>query len=310
MSSLSLRKTCLVLLAQALFTSSLRAKDPVDRSHLLAKQVNEILADLQDTKYQSKTEVDAAKGIFRSNCSGLISHLLRHNFPESYLTVRGENAPWKVRPLAVTFYETFIAAGRNEESKPGWQKVPKMMDVKPGDIIAWRKLILKQGFNTGHVCVIAGHPTLEPDGRVKVRIIDSTSGRHANDTRPPGVTGLGAGDMWFAVNEEGEPVGYWFNEKSKRSRTHKIAIGRLVPIKISGAIHPKATPSPALATTSPDLVFIGLSTEEAIQLASQRKLTSRLIVDNGNRLPVSKTIDDKRVNFVTKGGKVVRTIRG
>ena len=306
----TLRKTLLVFLVQILVTSAGWSKEPTDRSHLFAKHVNEVLAGLKDTNYQSKTEVDASKGIFRCNCSGLISHILRHHFPESYLTVRGENAPWKIRPLAVTFYETFVAAGRKEGAKPGWEKVPKIMDAKPGDIIAWRKLILKQGLNTGHICMIAGTPTLEADGRVKVRIVDSSGSRRANDTRPEGVDGVGSGDMWFAINEKGEPVGYWLNEKANRSRTHKIAIGRLVPIKVSAAIHPNAVKAPAIIPTSPDLAFIGLSADQALKLAEERRIAARVIVDNGNRLPVSKTLNDDRVNFVTKDGKVVRTIRG
>lgn len=293
----------------SLLLSAGLAKEPADNSHLFAKEIEKVFTNLKDTNYQSKTVVDHANGVFQCNCSGLISHILRHHFPESYLTVRGDNAPWKIRPLAVTFYETFMAAGRKEGAKPGWEKVPKLMDVKPGDIIAWRKLILKQGLNTGHVCMIAGYPTLEADGRVKVRIVDSTSGRHANDSRPDGVTGVGSGDMWFAINEEGEPVGYWFNEDSKRSRTYKIAVGRLVPIKASTAIHPKAVPVTA-PTPSPDLAFIGLTPEEGAKLASQRKLEARLIVNNGTKLPVSKTLNDQRVNFVTQDGKVIRTIRG
>jgi len=305
-----LQKILLALLVQSLVISTGWSKEPTDRSHLFAKHVNEVLVGLKDTNYQSKTEVDATKGIFRCNCSGLISHILRHHFPESYLTIRGENAPWKIRPLAVTFYETFMAAGRNDGAKPGWEKVPKMMEAKPGDIIAWRKLILKQGLHTGHVCMVAGFPTREPDGRVKIKIVDSSGGRRANDTRPDGVTGVGSGEMWFAINEKGEPVGYWLNEKANRSRTHKVAIGRLVPIKISGAIHPRALPVPAVVPTSPDLAFIGLTAEEATQLAAQRRLAARIIVDNGKRLPISKTLNDERVNFVTKDGKVVRTIRG
>lgn len=310
MTFFPIRITGLILLFQALLLLAGPAKEPGDRSHLFAAQVEEVLAGLKDTKYQSKTVVDPKNGVFRCNCSGLISHILRNHFPESYLTVRGTKAPWKVRPLAVTFYETFMAAGENSATKPGWRKVPKMMEVKPGDIIAWRKLSLIQGLNTGHVCMIAGFPTLEEDGRVRVRIVDSTSGRHFNDTRPKGVKGVGAGEMWFAINDAGEPIGYWMNEKSKRSKTNKIAVGRLVPIKVSGALHPQETIVAALVGDSEDLDFVGLSADEAVRLADKRNIEHRIIVENGSRKAISKILDDERVNFVVKDGKVLRTIRG
>lgn len=286
------------------------AKEPVDKSHLFAREMNVILKGLKDTNYQSRTEVDPSKGIFRGNCSGLITYILRNHFPEAYLTVRGKDAPWKIRPLAVTFYETFMAAGRKEGAKPGWERVPKLMDVKPGDIIAWRKPILKQGLNTGHVCMIAGLPTLEPDGRIKVRVADSTSGRHANDSRPKGVNGVGTGDMWFEVNEKGEPIAMWLNENSKRNPKYKIAMGRIIPIKVSTAIHPKAVPAPTKTPPSPDLPFLGLTIEKANRLAAKHGLEARVIVLDGKHLPVSKSLNPNRINLVLQKGKVIRTIRG
>lgn len=294
---------------QILLTSLSQAKEPSDRSQEFAQRMNEILVGLKDTRYQSKTVVNSAKGVFRCNCSGLISHILRRHFPESYLTVRGKNAPWKIRPLAVTYYETFVAATEHDNTKPGWRRVQKMMDIKPGDIIAWRKPSLIQGRHTGHIVMAASKPILESDGRVKIRVADSTSRRHANDTRPRGVKGVGAGDMWFAINKEGEPVGYWLNEKPRQSKTNKIAIGRLVPIKIQTALHPKAIPL-ATKKPSPDYDFLGMTQKQAIKLAGGRNLKTRIIVIDNKRKPVSKTLNDDRVNLIIKDGKVIRTIRG
>ncbi|MGJ8694849.1 MAG: hypothetical protein ACSHYF_00895 [Verrucomicrobiaceae bacterium] len=308
MKKITTTKIAGFLVLQLLILQGVSGKTVADRSHVFAEKMNEILVDLKDTHYQSKTVVDPEKGVFRCNCSGLISHLLRHHFPESYLTVRGSKAPWKVRPLAVTFYETFMVA--EDGRKPGWQKVNRIMDAKPGDIVAWRKLTIKEGYNTGHVVMVASQPVLDADGRVKVRIVDSSSGRRANDTRPKGVSGVGSGDMWFSIDEEGRPIAYWLNEKSNRSKSNKIAIGRIVPITVKDALFPKPVPAKAPKEVLADRDFIGMTGEDAERLAENRGLIPRVIVKEGERLAVSKTLNDERVNMVVKSGKVIRTIRG
>jgi hypothetical protein len=295
------------VLLQILLTARSPGEEPLDFSGLYAKRMETILGNLTETKYQAKTVVDHQKGIFKGNCSGLIGYVLRENFPEAYLSIRGSRAPWRARPLAVTYYETFVSVGEKGHSKPAWQRIRKMMDVKPGDIIAWRKLSLTEGLATGHICVIASKPILEADGRVRVRLIDSTSGRHFKDTRKPGTNGVGAGEMWFAVNEKGEPEGFWLHENSKRSKTNKIAIGRMMPVKETAAIYPKgATPKSERSDTG----FLGLGEAEAVELAKARKIKFRVIERDGKIVPVTREINNRRVNFIIRRGKIFRTIRG
>lgn len=302
--------TGLAVFVQILCTSFTRGQEPADLSHLYAKKVETIVANLRETKYQSKTVVDHDKGLFKGNCSGFIGYVLRENFPEAYLSVRGNRAPWRARPLAVTYYETFVSVGENDLSKPSWQRVRRMMDVKPGDIIAWRKLTLAEGLNTGHICMIAGKPVMDPDGRVRVRIIDSTSGHHAKDTRKPGTNGVGAGEMWFAVNAAGEPEGYWLHEKSKRSKTNKIAVGRMIPVTRKGAFYPLATGAQRPVASLLDQDFLDLTEAAATDLAVKRHLKFRVIEKDGLMQAISREINSKRVNVVLRKGKVVRTIRG
>jgi hypothetical protein len=309
-ASLITRKMKILFAAFLLIQSPLTAAGPVDHSHLYGKEIEVILKNLKETKYQSKTVVDHAQGTFRGNCSGLIGYVLREKFPEAYLSVRGNRAPWRARPLAVTYYETFVSVGEKGHSKPSWKRVRKMMDAKPGDIIAWRKLSLTEGLHTGHICVIAGKPALEADGRVRVRIIDSTSGRHFNDTRKPGTNGVGAGEMWFAVNAAGEPDGFWLHEKSKRSKTNKIAIGRIVPVKLSTAVQPQPKKGKPIKGALPDTGYLGLSEKAASELATERKVKFRVIEKDGVAQSVSREITEKRVNFIIRKGKVFRTIRG
>lgn len=298
------------VLMQISFTGLALAEESRDLSHVYAQQAEQIVGNLRETKYQSKTVVDHEKGIFKGNCSGFVGHVLREHFPEAYLSVRGNRAPWKARPLAVTYYETFVSVGEEGHSKPAWHRVRKMMDVKPGDIIAWRKLTLSEGLNTGHICVIAGKPVMEADGRVRVRVIDSTSGRHAKDTRKEGTNGVGAGEMWFAVNELGEPEGFWIHENAKRSKTNKIAIGRIMPVVERASFYPRATGVQCPVESLADQDFLNLPEAEAQTLADQRNLQFRVIEREGQIQAVTREITNKRINVIVKSGKVVRTIRG
>ncbi|MFT6863359.1 MAG: hypothetical protein ACJAVK_001920 [Akkermansiaceae bacterium] len=290
--------------------SFVSAATPVDLSGLNHQEMEGLLRDLKVTRYQSKTVVDHATGTFKGNCSGLIGYVLRRRFPEAYLSVRGMWAPWRARPLAVTYYETFVSVGKEGHSKPAWKRVRKMVEVKPGDIIAWRKLSITQGLNTGHICMIAGKPVVEKDGRVRVRVIDSTSGRHFNDTRKPGTNGVGAGEMWFSINAAGEPDGYWMHEKSKRSKTHKIAIGRIVPVFFSAALQPQPKKDGQVVTGAFDADYLGQTEAGAAEIAMKRKVKFRVIERDGVSLPVTHEITEKRVNFVIKRGKILRTLRG
>ncbi len=98
-----------------------------------------------------------------------------------------------------------------------------MMDVRPGDILAWRKTDIEQGVSSGHTLMIASLPEEERDDRIRVRVIDSTRKPHANDTRPSGTLGVGAGDMWFTTDRDGEPIGFFVDQRTAGGEAHEEA---------------------------------------------------------------------------------------
>lgn len=266
------------------------------RGALFAQRVEDLLAVTKETNYQHTTSIDEKKGIVRCDCSGLIGFVLRHEYPEAYVCLRGKQAQWRRRPLAVTFYETFLAAGQNAKalgasqtglSQAGpWQQVVRMKDVVPGDIVAWRKQKLKQGSTTGHVCMVAGYPTELESGHVRVRIIDSTR----NSER----SGFGSGFKTFLVNEVGEPIGYI---NGTRITKLQVAAGRLAE-------------STTTEVGSEEADFVGMDVAQAIVLAKDRNLTARIIRQDNEAELVPWKIKPTRLNFIVRHGKVIRVIRG
>ena len=214
----------IVMMVALLWSSHAIAQDKTPGKKLIMR-LEAMLDKMELTQYQAHTEIDEKKNNYQCDCSGLVCYLLRSDFPAAYKQLDGVESPWRVRPYSVTFYETFIRAGKGKVE--GWERIHKLLDARPGDVLAWRKKKITKGVSTGHTLVIAGLPELEKDGRVRVRVIDSTRKIHADDSRPEGTNGVGAGTMWFEVDEAGMPVRFFVDDKGKRSQQMMIAIGRL-----------------------------------------------------------------------------------
>ena len=279
---------------------SVKADDPAQHSPgaKFSANLEQMLASVKISSYEHRTDIDVPAGRFNCDCSGLLGYALRTSFPEAYLALQGDLAPWKSRPLAVTFYETFDRAG--EEGDGLWKKIPHLADARPGDLLAWRKPQLEKGKTTGHVLMIAGLPKVESDGRIRVRVIDSTDKPHENDTRRDGGSGLGAGEMRFEVDETGQAVAFIRHKDSGRIDSNLILIGRLQSGKEAAA-----------TTIAVDRDLIELNEEAAAKLAKERGLDWRIIKRDGVVSPVSLSRPNpKRLNVVIEDGKVARIRRG
>ena len=194
----------------------------------LAREVHRIVANMKHTKYSHPTRVDEAAGSYELDCSGLACYVLKRVLPDHYRSVtipKGQS-----RATAMNFHDYYAKASTAARGKDGWRRIERIVDVRPGDILAWRAAVPKPG-STGHVVIIDGRPLLTRDGQVCVAIIDSTSTGHGNDTRPKGQTGIGRGLMWFAVDAQGRPTGYRWSHPTGKLQNRSIAIGRPVPIR-------------------------------------------------------------------------------
>jgi hypothetical protein len=188
-------------------------------------EADHVLGQLTSTTYRHRTHVVEAAGIYETDCKGLIAFLLRKVSPTRLAVI--PLAAGRRHPRAVEYYEYFReqpAVG--QPSVSGWNRVPRLSDALPGDILAWRYREIVLGKNTGHVLIIDSKPERQDDDVYRVAVIDSTGTPHDDDSRPPGGTGIGKGVMWFKVNAEGTAVAYRRNSELP-FKSAPIEIGRM-----------------------------------------------------------------------------------
>jgi hypothetical protein len=194
----------------------------------VAAEAARIVANVRTAVYSHSTKTDEAAGVYELDCSGLVRYVLRRTSPGHLAAVVAETAETSTLPRAVEFYSVFKARLDTGLPRGGWAAVPRLLDARPGDIIAWRLPVALPG-NSGHIVIVAATPVAEPDGSVRVVVIDSTTTPHDSDTRAPGATGVGSGTMWFRVDAAGAPVAYRRNS-SLTFHEQQTSIGRLTAL--------------------------------------------------------------------------------
>ncbi len=89
-----------------------------------------------------------------------------------------------------------------------WNKVDNVKELQPGDILVFRNNKNSHTGVSGHVMVVMNKPTRIQDAFM-VRVTDSASSGHSQDTRLPHTSGIGIGTMQIKVNPDtGEPSAY------------------------------------------------------------------------------------------------------
>jgi hypothetical protein len=153
------------------------------------------------------------------DCSGYVNRVLKRAAPRSFAAL----AELRRRPRAREYVE------RIERGGDGWQRIARVADLLPGDVIAWRYEpghSSKDPRATGHVVVVVDAP--EPAGPEmwRVRVSDSARSGHSYDTRPKGTSGVGAGTMLVAVDSNGGPVATAWSLRGHFDTDETIAMGR------------------------------------------------------------------------------------
>lgn len=217
---------CLVLGAN--FGRADEAKNEDAPSPVL-RFAKEEFAGMKSTVYQHKTQVDAKTGDYRYDCVGFVSHALRHAAPQAWASTTKTLGLAKGHIPSPGGYRRFFS-GLATQPQPGWEMVAKVADLRPGDVVAWE---YKTERSSGHAAIIGSTPVKGSDGSWTVEVYDSTSARHAEDSRPNDPrtetleatgrkSGLGHGTMALLENPAtGALAGYRWSPKAK---------GVLVPI--------------------------------------------------------------------------------
>lgn len=187
--------------------------------------LEQVRANLRRTRYQHATVVREREGVFLWDCSGMAAWVLRRAAP------RAMGAISRARPVARDF-ASVIERAPTTRARAGWQRVERIEDARPGDVFAWRR---PRGFpsrNTGHVGFVVDAPVPVPaiPGAYAVRIADSTSWGHQDDTRvDDGVGGFGMGTLVFLTDGQGRGTHYgWAGTRSEGYVVTPIVFGRVV----------------------------------------------------------------------------------
>jgi hypothetical protein len=201
-------------------------------TRLIYKEAVRILNGIEQTKYIHVTQMDEEKGIYLCDCSGFCGYVLSR-------TVSKENpkdllGDGKGRPRARDFELTFAAAPTKPDRESRWQRIERVLDARPGDILAWRHEVDRPN-NSGHVVIIAEKPVVEESGLVRVVMIDSTTKPQVDDTRPAGTSGIGKGTMWLKVDEHGRAIAHVRGSRDAKPQEEAISIGRALPVRKDAA---------------------------------------------------------------------------
>jgi hypothetical protein len=191
-----------------------------------------ILEGIKRTEYKHRTEIDEEKGVYLCDCSGLVGYVLNRTVGKE--DGSGALGDGRKRPRAMDYEKFFAATSAEPSEKSRWQRVERLADARPGDVIAWRHEKPRPG-NTGHVVLVDQAPVEEEDGLVRLVYIDSTTLQQDGDSRPDGVTGVGRGTMWFVVDEWGRAVAHVRGSRDAEPRKEAISIGRALPFKAKPA---------------------------------------------------------------------------
>jgi hypothetical protein len=202
-----------------------RAANPAARS--VYKEAVRILESIEKTKYQHRTQIDEEKGEYYCDCSGFVGYVLNRTVGKDGTGALGDG---RNRPLAMHYEQYFANSPTKRDREARWQRIERLADARPGDIIAWRHEVPKPG-NTGHVVIVYQRPVLEEDGLVRVVFIDSTSRPMFDDTRPKGTSGIGRATMWFKIDDKDRPVAHIRGARDAEPKTEAISIGRALPVK-------------------------------------------------------------------------------
>ncbi len=186
--------------------------------------VDQIRTTLVESRYQHPTSVRAKDGVYLWDCSGMAAWILRRAAPHALLALGSS------RPVARDFVAA-IERAPTTKARGGWQRVARISDVMPGDVFAWRRPRGLPSKNTGHVGIVLDRPLPVPGvaGGWAVRIADSTSSHHQDDSRTDDADGgFGIGTLVFLADDQGRATSYgWAGTRSEWYIVTPIAFGRV-----------------------------------------------------------------------------------
>jgi hypothetical protein len=210
------------------------ASDAASAGDRVLAEASRIFSSARSTTYQHHTSVDEATGTFDVDCSGFVGYVLARVAPDARSELQTATAK---RPRAKDFTAFFASLPTDGGDAPKatgaprahWRRVVRAADLRPGDVIAWKRPADSHSKNTGHTLIVRAPITVRAD-LVEVPIYDSTGLRHGKgDVRAAGSkSGVGEGTVALRVGVGGAPIAFrWAMTGLYRDHTTDIALGRV-----------------------------------------------------------------------------------
>ena len=168
----------------------------------LVNKIENLLSSLKETKYSGTFLAEEDNGIYHTNCSAIILHLLEKV---------GEKIPHR---RAYEIYEYFKASDH--------YVFDDINQLRPGDIIVWRKNVIPNTGDSGHVCIFMNLVEIK-EREAMIRIFDAARDPHDNDGRE---TGVGIGDLKLLHSSQ-KVKGFVWSSLLKKTKFTDIIFVRL-----------------------------------------------------------------------------------
>ena len=173
----------------------------------LARKATDTLKRVIISKHQDVADVQPKDGIFCFNCSGFIGWLLRDHL-DAYIDFWPKSGE---RPYVKDYCDRIQELKTNPS--PYWESIESVWDIRPGDIVSWKRPTqYGDRYPSGHVMIAVEPVSLSPrPNEVLLTVIDSTKQPHTDDSREVSKrTGLGHGVVGIGINEDGTPKSYFW----------------------------------------------------------------------------------------------------
>lgn len=218
---------CALLLSGGVARANRTAVAPEGPSRVL-DVLSQIESSLTFSRYTPYTRVDAKAGIYEWDCSAMAAWVLRRATPAAWHGVKQRSPTGRI--VARDFVRQ-IASVRVDRPAWAWERVGRVADMRPGDVVAWLKPNGWVSNVTGHVGFVMTAP--EPSQRIAhgylIRFADASRYQHQDDTRSEADRdGYGVGTILLIGDPEtGSPIAYgWYGDDSSWIKETQIVIGR------------------------------------------------------------------------------------
>lgn len=210
-------------------------KEPVSRSWFvnsiedkLISFVHKTVSHLRYSTYKlGGSKFDTSKGIYIVDCSNYVDRVLETIYPKAYSSL----VDWTGtdNPTTHDYYNFFTEL--NNSSNYNWTKVEDIEELRTGDILVFRYKNAAGNETGGHVMIVMDKPIIEDDNYF-VKVADSASGGHSEDTRPHHVSGVGIGTLLLKKNPKTfQPSAFAWSSGSRWKSNVNFAMLR--PIEVS-----------------------------------------------------------------------------